>query len=176
MPAQPQASGQPTLYGAPPAQASPGYGPPTAPYGAPPQPAYGPPPGFNAPGPAANPYGARPLAAQSAASPNLAVGVGVGVLLFLLIGVVEGMIAVNINSYIPYLSIINGLIVGHAVKAACGQGHAQGIIAAVCSLLSCATAYLIMYFMLNQVNAVGIILLVYATMRGYRIAAYGSRW
>ena len=163
------------------------YAPPNGavPYGAPPasQPGYGLPPhqtmGGQMPGqmqggmntmynPAAP---ARPMAPVVEKEPNLALGTIVGLAIAVFGGLLIGFMTVGMGTRIPFLSIIFGLLIGHAVPKASGDvGEKQGIIAAVCAGLGVLISVAIPYFTPDfVVSPYAILIVLFAISRGYRI-------
>jgi hypothetical protein len=144
-----------------------------APYGQPTTTAYNPSAGYSQ---SAN----QQLPPQYVAEggPNITLAVIVGVIMVILVGGGCGAASIAIGMRLPLLSILVGLIVGHAVKAAAKiPSHAVGIIAGVCSLLTCSLTYgMLMLMTTYQPSAIALLLLFYATWRGYRIGSGESSW
>lgn len=158
----------PPQYGQPGTGSQPGSAPYGAPGGVQPSP-------YGVPGTG---YGQRPLASQSAPAEksNVALALIVGIVLVVALGGGIGYASIAMGVSIPLLSIINGLIVGHAVRAVGGAGQAQGIIGGVCSALACAVTLGVMYLGNFVISPVAFVILIYATMRGYRIASGFSNY
>lgn len=148
------------------------------------QPMYGQQPAANPPAYAPPGYAPRPLASQSTPASanvglNITLAVVIGVVLILVVGVGFGFGAIAMGRTIPFLSIFVGLIVGHAVKAAAGgTGPGIGVIGAVCSLLAILVSYGVIMLSVSgyMPSPISLLLMFYATWRGYRIGAGESNY
>ena len=186
-------------YGTPPQQQPYGmapqqpYAPPggAIPYGSPPapQPGYGLPPhqamGGQMPGqmpgqmqggmntmvnPAAP---VRPMAPVEEKEPNLALGTIAGLAIAVFGGLLIGFFSVGMGTSIPFLSIVFGFLIGHAVPKASGDvGEKQGIIAAFCSGLGVLVSVAIPFFTPGfVVKPIVLGIAAFAMFRGYRIGS-----